>query len=303
MGTPRIHHSRRHAAPRQSPAAAPRRQQRCQSPPRSSPAAPSAAIRPAQLPQSSVARPYAQGTKPVLLWPDTWNNYYHPQTLAAAQHVLESAGFEVRLPGKHLCCGRPLYDFGFLAAARRYLVDILETLAPEIDAGLPIVFLEPSCASVFLDELRNFFPPDNSAHGTRAAKLRNQSFLLSDFLARYAPQYQPPSLAGQKLIVHAHCHHKSIMKMDSELDLLHRTGADVTHLDSGCCGMAGPFGFEREKFEVSQILANRVLLPAVRQAAPQTILVTDGFSCREQISQNSPRRALHLAEVLAGPKT
>jgi FAD/FMN-containing dehydrogenase/Fe-S oxidoreductase len=247
-------------------------------------------------------RPSAQGTKPVLLWPDTWNNYYHPQTLAAAQQVLESAGFEVRLPSKHLCCGRPLYDFGFLPAARRYLVGILETLALEIDAGIPVVFLEPSCASVFLDELRNFFPPDQSPHSTRAAKLRSQSFLLSDFLVRHAPQYQPPSLAGQKLIVHAHCHHKSIMKMDSEVDLLRRTGADVTHLDSGCCGMAGPFGFEREKFEVSQTLANRVLLPAIRQATPETILVTDGFSCREQISQNSARRALHLAEVLASPK-
>jgi FAD/FMN-containing dehydrogenase/Fe-S oxidoreductase len=244
-------------------------------------------------------RPSAQGTKPVLLWPDTWNNYYHPQTLAAAQQVLESAGFEVRLPRKHLCCGRPLYDFGFLPAARRYLERILETLAPEIDAGMPIVFLEPSCASVFLDEIRNFFPPHHSVHGTRAARVCSQSFLLSDFLARYAPDYQPPSLSGQKLIVHGHCHHKSIMKMESELDLLRRTGAEVTHLDSGCCGMAGPFGFEKEKFEVSQILANRVLLPAVRNAEPQTILVTDGFSCREQIIQNSSRRPLHLAEVLA----
>ncbi len=230
----------------------------------------------------------------VILWPDTWNNYYHPQTLTAAQQVLESAGCGVTVPRQHICCGRPLYDFGFLTAARKYLQHAMQALGAEIDSGTPIVFLEPSCASVFRDELRNFFPKD-----ARAAALRNQTYILSDFLAQRAPAYQPPDLSGQSIVLHGHCHHKSLMKMDSELDLLRRTGAAVTLLDSGCCGMAGPFGFEREKFEVSQILAERVLLPAVRSAAPETLLVTDGFSCREQIAQNSPRRALHLAEVLA----
>ena len=241
------------------------------------------------------------GAKPVLLWPDTWNNYYHPQTLSAAQRVLETAGFAVTVPRTHLCCGRPLYDFGFLPEARRYLERIFETLASEIDAGIPIVFLEPSCASVFHDELRNFFPPDKSILGARAARLRDQTFILSSFLARHAPQYRPPSLTGQSIILHGHCHQKSLMKMNSELDLLRRTGADVTLLDSGCCGMAGPFGFEREKFNISQVLAERALLPAIRNAALETVLVTDGFSCREQIAQNSPRRALHIAEVLARP--
>ena len=244
--------------------------------------------------QSRQRRPSSYAEKSVLLWPDTWNNYYHPQTLAAAQTVLATAGFDVKIPRGHLCCGRPLYDFGFLPQARRYLERILKTLAPEIDAGLPIVFLEPSCASVFRDELRNFFPHDH-----RAASLREQTFLLSDFLARYAPEYQPPSLPGQSIILHGHCHQKSLMKMSSEVELLRRTGAEVQLLDSGCCGMAGPFGFEREKFEVSQTLAERVLLPAVRQADPQAILVMDGFSCREQIVQNSSRQTLHLAQVLA----
>ena len=113
------------------------------------------------------------------------------------------------------------------------------------------------------------------------------------------PNYQPPSLPGQSIILHGHCHQKSLMKMNSEVELLRRTGAEVQLLDSGCCGMAGPFGFEREKFEVSQTLAERVLLPAIRQADPRTILVMDGFSCREQIVQNSSRQALHLAQVLA----
>ncbi len=235
----------------------------------------------------------------VLLWPDTWNNYYHPQTLTAAQTVLEAAGFSVAVPRRHLCCGRPLYDFGFLSAARHYLEGVLEALAREIDSGLPIVFLEPSCASVFRDELRNFFPND-----VRAAALCNQTFLLSDFLVQHAPHYHPPGLAGQQIILHGHCHHKSLMKMNAEVELLRLSGADVTVLDSGCCGMAGPFGFEREKFDISQALAERVLLPAIRQATPQTILVADGFSCREQISQNSSRRACHLAEILGGrPET
>ncbi|MGH9588274.1 MAG: FAD-binding and (Fe-S)-binding domain-containing protein [Acidobacteriaceae bacterium] len=237
------------------------------------------------------------GSNPVLLWPDTWNNYYHPQTLASAHQVLESAGCSVNIPSQHLCCGRPLYDFGFLTAARRYLERILKDLAPEIDSGMPIVFLEPSCASVFREELPNFFPKDS-----RALRLRNQTYILSDFLTQRAPEYQPPTLLGRNIVLHGHCHHKSLMKMDSELALLQRTGAEVTLLDSGCCGMAGPFGFEREKFEVSQTLAERVLMPAVRQASPESLIVTDGFSCREQIAQNSPRRALHLAEVLAQRK-
>lgn len=251
-----------------------------------------------RLPQT--AKPSTPGAKPVLLWPDTWNNYYHPQTLAAANQVLESAGFSVTVPRAHLCCGRPLYDFGFLSEARLYLEHVLDTLAPEIDSGLPIVFLEPSCASVFRDELRSFFPPGHPSHGARAARLRDQSWLLSNFLMQHAPGYQPPDLSGQSIILHGHCHHKSLIKMNAEVELLRRTGADVTLLDSGCCGMAGPFGFEREKFDISQALAERSLLPAVRQAAPATFLVTDGFSCREQIAQNSPRRAFHTAEILAG---
>ena len=234
-----------------------------------------------------------QGSGAVLLWPDTWNNYYHPQTLAAASQVLEAAGFSVQVPKGHICCGRPLYDFGFLTEARSYLQRILQMLGVEIDAGLPIVFLEPSCASVFRDELRNFFPTD-----VRARRLREQSYLLSDFLVRHAPEYRPPDLSGRSILLHGHCHHKSLMKMNSEVEILRRTGADVTLLESGCCGMAGPFGFEKEKFDVSQTLAERVLLPAVRGSSTETILVTDGFSCREQIAQNSVRRAVHLAEVL-----
>jgi Fe-S oxidoreductase len=229
----------------------------------------------------------------VFLWPDTWNNYYHPQVLAAARQVLADAGFSAYTPKQHICCGRPLYDFGFLKQARAYLETVLSMFAREIDSGMPFIFLEPSCASVMRDELLNFFPTNE-----RAKRLSEQTLLLSEFLAQRAPEYRPPSLAGKRIVLHGHCHHKSLMKMKDEVAILKAAGADVELLDSGCCGMAGPFGFEKEKYDVSQMLGERVLLPAVRHASAETLIVSDGFSCREQIAQNSSRRALHFAEVL-----
>lgn len=228
-----------------------------------------------------------------LLWPDTWNNYYHPQSLTAAGNVLRQAGFAVRVPRRHVCCGRPLYDFGFLDAARNYLRRILKNFAMQIDAGTPFIFLEPSCASVLRNELLDFFP-----HDDRAKRLSGQTLLLSQFLTRHAPHFEPARHEGSRIVLHGHCHHKSIFGMEDEVAWLRRTGAQVEVLDAGCCGMAGPFGFEKEKYEVSQTLGERILLPAVRAAASADILVTDGFSCREQIAQNTPRRAEHFAEIL-----
>jgi FAD/FMN-containing dehydrogenase/Fe-S oxidoreductase len=244
--------------------------------------------------QSSLHSSKQQGM-PVVLWPDTWNNYFHPQALRAAEKVLKAAGLAPQTPREHVCCGRPLYDFGMLDKARAYLRVILERFAAEIDEGLPFLFLEPSCASVFRDELLNFFPEE-----ARAQKLAAQTVLLAEGLAQYAPEWRPARRAeGQEIILHGHCHHKALGKMDAGLDLLRASGARVTLLNSGCCGMAGPFGFEREKYEVSQQLGERVLLPAVRSAAKETAIVTDGFSCREQIAQGTDRRAVHLAEILA----
>jgi Fe-S oxidoreductase len=228
----------------------------------------------------------------VLLWVDTFNNYFHPDTSRAAMEVLEQAGFAVRCPPDVLCCGRPLYDFGMLREAKQYLKRVMNALSAEIDGGLPIVVLEPSCASVFRDELRNLFPRD-----TRAERLRQQTFLLSEFLQKKAPGYAPSKLHA-KILLHGHCHHKSLMKMSDEESLLRRTGAQVQSPDTGCCGMAGPFGFERDKYAIAQAVGERVLLPAVRSAAPETIIVADGFSCREQIRQSTGRTAMHLADVL-----
>jgi FAD/FMN-containing dehydrogenase/Fe-S oxidoreductase len=228
----------------------------------------------------------------VILWADTFNNYFHPGTSQAALEVLLDAGFHVSVPQGHLCCGRPLYDFGLLEKAKQYLEQIMSVLGPQIDAGIPIVVLEPSCASVFRDELRNLFPND-----ARATRLRNQTFLLSEFLEHHAPDYQPPQLSS-KVLLHGHCHHKSLMKMNDEESLLRKMGADLKSIDSGCCGMAGPFGFEKDKYPVSLAIGERVLLPAVRNTPADTLIVTDGFSCREQISQTTGKKAVHLAEAL-----
>ena len=226
------------------------------------------------------------------MWADTFNNYFHPETSRAALEVLRAAGFRVTVPHLHLCCGRPLYDFGMLDRAKSYLRRILQALEAPINAGVPIVVLEPSCAAVFRDELRGLFPGD-----TLAARLRSQVFLLSEFLERHAPEYRPPHLS-RAVLLHGHCHHKALMKWNDEESLLRKMGVDLESLDSGCCGMAGPFGFDKDKYPVSQAVGERVLLPAVRRAPPETLIVSDGFSCREQILQATGRQAIHLAEAI-----
>ncbi len=241
--------------------------------------------------QKKIQRGKNSAASPVFLWADTWNNFLHPQALHAANTVLTQAGFQVQTAQRHLCCGRGLYDFGMLDRARQYLRVVLDALTPQLLAGTPIVVLEPSCASVFRDELLNFFPND-----PRAKQLAQQTYLLAEFLARYAPQYAPPSLTGRDVLLHGHCHQKSQMR--AEQDLLERAGARVQMPDTGCCGMAGPFGLEKEKYSVSTTLGERVLLPAVRAVPQATLIVSDGFSCREQVAQLSDRRAVHLAEAL-----
>jgi FAD/FMN-containing dehydrogenase/Fe-S oxidoreductase len=232
------------------------------------------------------------GQREVILWADTFNNYFHPETSRAALDVLKSAGLHVTVPATRLCCGRPLYDFGMLDRAKAYLQRVMDELSPQIDAGVPLVVLEPSCASVFRDELRNLFPSD-----ARATRLRAQTLLLSEFLEQHAPGFHPPRL-DREVLLHGHCHHKALMKMTAEESLLKKTGARITAPDAGCCGMAGPFGFEAAKFDVSMAIGERVLLPAVRNAPASTLVVSNGFSCREQIEQATGRKTLHLAEVL-----
>jgi Fe-S oxidoreductase len=229
----------------------------------------------------------------VILWADTFNNHFKPTTARAAVTVLESAGFRVHVPRQWLCCGRPLYDYGMLDTAKRWLRRILTTLHSDIVAGTPVVGLEPSCVAVFRDELPALFPDDENA-----LRLSRQTYHLSEFLVRRAPSFNPPVLR-RKALVHGHCHHKAVMSFGDEIALLQQLGLELDILDAGCCGMAGAFGFESEHYDISMRCGERVLLPAIRGAAQETLIIADGFSCREQIEQGTGRHALHLAEVLA----
>jgi FAD/FMN-containing dehydrogenase/Fe-S oxidoreductase len=230
--------------------------------------------------------------EPVLLWPDTFNNYFIPDTAKAAVEVLESAGFRVVLPKANLCCGRPLYDWGMLDRAKKLLLTILGALETEIKQDISIVVLEPSCAAVFRDELLSLFPKDD-----RARALSQQTFLLSEFLEQKAKHFQLPKLA-RKALVHGHCHHKSVMRMTDEESVLRKMEIDFHAPAPGCCGMAGSFGFEADKYETSIAIGELELLPAVRKADPDCLVIANGFSCREQIRQCNGRQALHLADVI-----
>jgi Fe-S oxidoreductase len=229
--------------------------------------------------------------KPVLLWPDTFTNYFTPEIGIAAVGALEEAGYQVRIPGRPLCCGRPLYDYGMVPTARRWLRRTVAALREPIAAGLPLIGLEPSCLAVFRDELPNMLPGDAGA-----ARLARQSVTLGEFLGREG--YQPPRLAG-RAVVQVHCHQGAVLGYDSEQALLRQMGLDLEVPDSGCCGMAGSFGYEHgERYEVSQACGERVILPAVRRAPADTLIIADGFSCREQIAQATSRRPVHLAQIL-----
>ena len=230
---------------------------------------------------------------PVLLWPDTFTNYFEPDVGKAAVEVLESAGFRVTLPDRGVCCGRPLYDYGMLTAARRYLHRTLDTLRPQIAQGVPLVGLEPSCLAVFRDELVNMLP-----HDVDARRLSEQSYTLAEFLRAKAPDFTPPRLERAAL-VQPHCHHHAVMGFGADQKLLADMGVDAKNPDAGCCGMAGSFGYEAgERYRVSVKAGERTLLPAVRDAASDTLIIADGFSCRGQISAGTGRRPLHLAQVL-----
>jgi FAD/FMN-containing dehydrogenase/Fe-S oxidoreductase len=230
----------------------------------------------------------------VVLFPDTFNNFFEPHVAIAAVEVLERAGFRVIVPRHELCCGRPLYDQGMLDRAKSRLREVMDALDPFVAVGIPIVGLEPSCILTFRDEMSSLFPDD-----ARAGALASNSFLLDEFLAREAPDFSPPEIR-RKTIVQGHCHQKAIAGIGGETALLSRVaGPELEVIDAGCCGMAGAFGYDREHFELSKTIGARVLFPAIDKAPPDAIIVADGFSCRSQIRHFCPSRTpMHLAEVL-----
>lgn len=228
----------------------------------------------------------------VLLFPDTFTNHFSTAVGRAAVEVLEAAGFAVGLPRERLCCGRPLYDFGMLDTAKKVLATAVAALSPHVDAGRPVVVLEPSCAAVFKDELPELFPRDE-----RAARLSRATVLFGELLDRDAPEFAPAPL-GRSALVQFHCHQRALFGVEADRRTLSRLGVDFTVPDSGCCGMAGAFGFEEKHYDLSMKLGERVLLPMIREADAETLILADGFSCREQIEQGTGRETLHFAEIV-----
>ena len=227
----------------------------------------------------------------VVLFADTFNNHFRPETALAAVQVLEAAGCVVELPRERICCGRPYFDFGMLDRARASLVKLVDALAPRIEGGAPLVVLEPGCLSVFRDELIQLLPGDG-----RAARLAERAQSLGELLQ--ARGWRPPAVGGRALL-HGHCHRKALGGLGAEAGLLRAAGLEVSAPDTGCCGMSGSFGFKPQHYAASRRIAELALLPALRAAGAESTVIADGFSCREQIEDLAGRETLHFAEVLA----
>jgi FAD/FMN-containing dehydrogenase/Fe-S oxidoreductase len=231
------------------------------------------------------------GGRKVVLFPDTFNNHMHTDVGVAAVEALEAAGWQVLMPEGHVCCGRPLYDYGFLGLAERYLRRSLDQLREWYREGIPIVGLEPSCAAVFKDELGKLLPHDDDAK-----RLEQSTYHFAEFCREF--DVELPRLE-RRAFVWGHCHHKATGGIDPELELLEKMGVEVETLQAGCCGLAGSWGFEAGHHDVSMQCGELGLLPKVRELDPETIVVADGFSCKTQIEEgNTGRRALHVAQVL-----
>jgi Fe-S oxidoreductase len=228
---------------------------------------------------------------PVILWSDTFTNYFYPQVGRAAVHVLERLGYHVIVPPQ-TCCGRPLYDFGLLESARDHLQAVFALFSHKSYAGAPIVVLEPSCFAVFQDEARNL-----SADRPIAKVIAERTVLFDTFIREHFERGHLPPLEGSAL-VHVHCHQQAIAGRESIGATLAAARLDAQVLDGGCCGMAGSFGFDKQHYAISMEIGERMLLPAVRQAPPDVTIIANGFSCREQIRHAANRDACHLAEFV-----
>ncbi len=228
----------------------------------------------------------------VLVWPDTFNNRLHADTGRAAVEVLEDAGFQVVMPQGHVCCGRPLYDYGFLDSATKYLKRSLAAVRDEIRRGTPMVGMEPSCIATFKDELSKLLPHDDDG-----IRLRQNVYHFGEFLEHF--DVDVPQIGdGEKALMWGHCHHKATGGMDAEQSVLERMGYEVEEVTGGCCGLAGSWGFEGGHHDLSMQMGEAGLLPAVRKASPRTPIIADGFSCQTQAEHGANRKPQHLAELI-----
>ncbi|MGH3303479.1 MAG: (Fe-S)-binding protein, partial [Streptosporangiaceae bacterium] len=240
------------------------------------------------------ARPAGSGGTPVVLWADTFTNYFNPQVGIAAVTVLEAAGYSVTLSRDRDCCGLTWISTGQLGTARAVMSRALAGLAPYARAGTPIVGLEPSCVAAFRGDAADL--AEASVAGTGSAVST-----LAELLAATPGWRPPPHLRGMRAVAQPHCHHHAVLGWDGDAALLAAAGAAVRRV-GGCCGLAGNFGMERGHYELSVAVARTALLPALADTGEGNgVVLADGFSCRTQIAQLAGRRAYHLAEVLAAP--
>jgi Fe-S oxidoreductase len=221
----------------------------------------------------------------VMLWPDTFTNYFHPHVGQAAVEVLEAAGWQVKLPAEPLCCGLTWISTGQLATGKKIMKKTVDALAEHVRSGGYVVGLEPSCTAVFRSDAAELFPDDQDV-----LRLRNHTKTLAELLTEHTPGYQPPAIR-RKALAQVHCHQHAIMKWDADEQLLKAAGADVEHLETGCCGLAGDFGFQAGHGEISEQIAERALLPKLREANPGAVILADGFSCRTQVHDDRPEQA------------
>jgi Fe-S oxidoreductase len=227
-----------------------------------------------------------------VVWVDSFSDCFTGSGAEAVLDVLESAGYAPRLLERSACCGLTWITTGQHDGARRQLRNALDVLHPIAAAGTPIIGLEPSCTAVWRSDAAELLPDDARVPAVSAAVVT-----LAELLSR-TPSWEPPDLSGVDLVVQPHCHHASILGWQTDAALLSRTGAAVTTV-GGCCGLAGNFGVELGHYEVSVKVAEHDLLPAVR-AHPDAVVLADGFSCRIQLAELADRRAITLAELLAG---
>jgi Fe-S oxidoreductase len=243
---------------------------------------------------AAVQGPGGRGT--VMLWPDTFTNHFDPRIGRAAVEVLEAAGWSVQMPTDPLCCGLTWISTGQLGVARRVLRRTIRRLAPYVRAGGLVLGLEPSCTAVFRSDMHELFPDDQDAH-----RLKDHTVTLAELLMEHSDGWSPPRPSYDvRALAQVHCHQHAIMRWDADRRLLEDAGVEVERLDSGCCGLAGNFGFTRGHGQVSRALAEQTLLPRIRQADDRTAVLADGFSCRTQIRDldSGGREGIHLAELL-----
>ncbi|EFQ81855.1 FAD binding domain protein [Aeromicrobium marinum DSM 15272] len=237
-------------------------------------------------------RPGAPGVDapPVLLWVDSFTEFFETAGGHATVRLLESAGYRVQVLSRQVCCGLTWITTGQLDRARELVMTAIDALHPFVVAGVPVVGVEPSCLAVLRSDAVEL------TDDPRAAEVAGGVATLAELLER-TPGWQPPDLTGTTLVVQPHCHQASVMGFEADLAVMERTGASIERL-AGCCGLAGNFGVEKGHYDVSVAVGEHQLLPAVRNAPPGAIVVADGFSCRTQLLDLAATRALTLAELL-----